>query len=94
MQRLHLLRYGVGILHVAVLVAVIAHQADGVLPDACFLIISIAVYLVNHDGGVSSRACRDASYSDVSLFCQQVGTFVVVQQCEVVVAHVTAGMAV
>ena len=72
----------------AVLVAVVTHHEDGVLPDACLLIINIVVYLVHDNLCIAIRTCRDASYGDVRLFCQQAGTLVVVQQPKVVVAHI------
>ena len=93
-QRLYQLGHAVGILHVAVLVAVVTHKTKSVLPDASFLVIDIAVDFVNNNLSIGRCSCRDASDGNVRLFRQQTGSFVVVQQSEVVVANVTTGMTV
>ena len=78
MLRFHQLCNSVSVFHVAVLVAVIAHHADGVLPDSRLLVIDVVVDFVDNNLRIFSCTCRNASYGKITFLCQQTGTFIVV----------------
>lgn len=63
------LGYFVGVFHVYVLVAVVAHEHQEVLPAAGVVVAGVVYGLVNHDFGLGLRAHREAAYGHVELVC-------------------------
>ena len=62
---LHQSCHGVCIGHVDIVVAVVTHHTEQVLPRASLLVVDIVVDLVNYDSCIIVIACCDASYGDV-----------------------------
>ena len=90
----HLLRHRLGVVHVAVVVAVVAHDADGVLPGSGIVVACVADGLVNQNLSLVSRAYWESSDGHVRLVGRQdIGPFAVVHQTIVVVADVAVGSA-
>ena len=84
----------VGILHVQVVVAVVAHEHHHVLPRTGVGILGIADGLVNHHLGLGSGAHGEASHGNVVLVgAGRPVTFAVVETAEIAVVHVAAGRA-
>ena len=87
--------YRVGVSHVDVIVAVVAHHAERVLPGASLFVAGVADYFVNDNGRIVGVAGRYASYGSVGLvFAYHVAALTVVQHAEVVVAHVAVRLAI
>ena len=87
--------YGIGIVHVLVLITIIAHEANGVLPRACLLVVDIVFYLVDSNLRLLSRTGRYTTYSHIGLVADDNATsFVIVQHTEVVVGDIAAGFAI
>ena len=90
-ESFHHLCHTVGIGHVGILVAVIAHETQQVLPRPGMFVIDITHNLVHHGSGFFVGTCRDASYGHVSLVNQHVATLAVIHQTEVVIGHIAVG---
>ena len=83
-----------GIVHVQILVAVVAHEAKRVLPAACILIVGVADDLVDEDRSVGLAAGREATYAHIgAIVAEQARAFAIVEHTEEVVAHVALGLA-
>ena len=88
------LGHHLGIVHVAVVVAVIAHKADGVLPVASVVVITVANGLVNKYLCFRLVADGEATHGHIGLVAaEHIGTLAIVHQAEVVVGDVTVGLA-
>ena len=90
----HLAGHGIGIAHVAVGVAVVAHHADGVLPCPGAGVLNIADALVDHGLGGIGRAHGEASHGHVGLVADEhAAALIVVHQTEVVVGNIAVNLA-
>ena len=90
----HHLGHHLGIVHVAVVVAVVAHKADGVLPVAGVVVIAVTDGLVDQNLGISLITDGEAAHSHVGLVAgEHIGTLTVVHQAEVVIGDVAVGLA-
>ena len=97
MVRLHQGGHLVGCLHVCIVVAVVAHEAEHVLPGSRMLVLCIADGLVSQDGGTLQGPDGEAPHSHIGL--TQIGRthatdfldpFLVVEQTEEIVADEAA----
>ena len=76
----HLFGYGIGILHVAVVVAVVAHEHYFVEPCRSSGILHVALYLVNHCLGIGSCGHGETSDCHIHLVdIQRAQSFAVVK---------------
>ena len=72
-----------------VIVAIIAHKADGVLPITGFLITRIAYNLVNQHLCLGLRTCRQTSHCQIALVStRQISTLALIEHAEEVVGNV------
>ena len=90
---LHLVANVVGILHVLVLIAVVAHHANHVLPCAGMAVLHVGDALVHHDGSLRGRGHGKASNAQIGLVAQQVPSLAVIEQAEIVFHDVASGIA-
>ena len=78
-----------------VVVAVVTHKAEQVLPRARLLVVHIVLYLVYDDGCLVSGAGGNASYGGIGLVAgNHIATLAIVEHAEVVVAHIAMSLAV
>ena len=84
----HHLCHSFGIVHVAILVAIVAHHDDGVLPGTGLCVQDIADGLVDSGVSIFGRTCGDSSYGYVYLVGEHVGSLTIVEQTEIVIADV------
>ena len=64
-KSLHCLCRVVGILHVGIAVAIVAHEHESVAPSAWLIVCSVAHYLIHKHLCLSSRSCRQPAHSHV-----------------------------
>ena len=88
MERSHLLGSHVDILHVDILVAVVSHKHEHVLPCAGIAVGHVGLYLVYHALGCLGCGHGYASHGDILLVAGNIGAFAIVHQREETVVHV------
>ena len=85
---------GIGLTHVHVAVAVVAHEAECVLPVAGVGIGGVVDDFVDHDFGLGLSAGRQTAHADVgAVALGQAGALALVEHTEEIVADVAHGLA-
>ena len=85
---------GIGLAHVDVVVAVVTHEAECVLPIAGVGIVGIVDNLVYHDLGLGLIACRQTAHPHIgTVALGQAGTLALVEHTEEIVADIAHGLA-
>ena len=76
-----------------VVITVVAHEADGVLPVGSLLVAEIADNLVDHCLRFVLRTCRQTAYGHVTLVSsRQVCTLALIEHAEEVVGNVAISL--
>ena len=95
---IHLLGHAdgsIGLTHVHVAVAVVAHEAERVLPVAGIAVLHIVVYLIDQNLGLLFGTSRQTAYAHVGFVALgQASSLAFIEQAEIVVADVAVGGAV
>ena len=76
-----------------VVITVVAHETNGVLPVGSLLVVEIANDLVDHCLRLVLRTCRQTAYSHVTLVgSRQVSALALVKHAEEVVGNVAISL--
>ena len=77
----------VGICHVQVIIAIIAHEAQRVLPSASMGVGTIVINLVDHNLCLIGSTSRQASYGSIDALTRHI-PLVIIKQTEIVVSDI------
>ena len=70
----HIISHIVGINHVEIVVAIITHEHQGILPSSSILVLHVVDGLVNQDLCLCSRCHRESSHGYILQLCTRVST--------------------
>ena len=65
--RCHGIGHSIGVFHVQVVVSIVAHEHDDILPIACVLVAHVVYRLVDHRLGIGFQDHREAPYTNIFL---------------------------
>ena len=86
----HRFSHFLGITHVAVAVAVVAHEDAQILPTAGILVLGVTYSLVDHNLSFSLRAHGETSYGYIELVgFKRIAAFTIIKTAEETVVYIT-----
>ena len=88
-KRSHIISHFIRILHVEVVVTVVTHEHQGVLPGTCIFVLHIVDGLINHNLGFFGCSHRESSHGNILQLRFRISAFSFADDTQPTIAYIT-----